>query len=108
MSRNLAAAVPLMDRLSGQACISVSRMRESLNTFIEMFSAMNPTSISRAEAAARAASRDQIDLQEARLWDRARLNLLLLYGGRRGGVNSSQSSGNSSTTSPFGSGEIEI
>jgi len=69
---------------------------------------MNPTLISRAEATARAATRDQINLQESRLWDRARLNLLLLYGGRRGGVNNGQSSGNSSTTSPFGSGDVEI
>jgi len=69
---------------------------------------MNPTSVSRAEGIARAASRDQIDLQESRLWDRARLNLLLLYGGRRGGVNSVPSPGTNSTASPFGSGDIEL
>jgi len=69
---------------------------------------MNPTSVYRAEGAARAATRDQVDLQESRLWDRARLNLLLLYGGRRGGVITGQSPSSSGISNPFASSDLEI
>jgi hypothetical protein len=48
-----------------------------------------------------------VDLQESRLWDRARLNLMLLYGGHRGGSNG-QGNANSIVTCPFGNGAIEI
>jgi hypothetical protein len=33
-----------------------------------------------------------MDMQESRLWDHARFNLMLLYGGRRGGGNNVQGS----------------
>jgi len=46
-------------------------------------------------------------LQESRLWDRARLNLMLLYGGHRGGSNG-QGNGSGVATSPFGNGVVEI
>jgi len=68
---------------------------------------MNPTAVSRTEGSARAIVREQADLQESRLWDRARLNLMLLYGGHRGGSNG-QGNGNGVATSPFGNGVVEI
>src|SRR4051794_41863137 len=46
---------------------------------------MNRTTIPRTDAPGRAVVSDSIDLREARLWDRARLNLRLLYSGRREG-----------------------
>jgi len=69
---------------------------------------MNTTSVNRAEGPARAAIRDQIDLHEARLWDRARLNLMLLYGGRRGGLGCGQGNAASAVGTPFGNGELEL
>ncbi|MFO0890733.1 MAG: hypothetical protein U0790_16510 [Isosphaeraceae bacterium] len=69
---------------------------------------MNPTSVSRAEGPGRAVVRDQIDLQESRLWDRARLNLMLLYGGRKGGYVNSQVSASGGSGSPFGPTDLEI
>jgi len=69
---------------------------------------MNPTSISRAEGPGRAVVRDQIDLQESRLWDRARMNLMLLYGGRRGCGPSGQASASSTGKRPFGPGELDL
>ena len=69
---------------------------------------MNPTSVSRTEGPARAASRDQVDPHEARLWDRARLNLMLLYGGRRGGLGCGQGNAASAVGTPFSNGELEL
>ena len=69
---------------------------------------MNPTLVTRTEGPARAASRDQVDLHEARLWDRARLNLMLLYGGRRGGLGCGQGNAASAVGTPFGNGELEL
>lgn len=68
---------------------------------------MNPTAVSRTDGSARTTVREQADLQESRLWDRARLNLMLLYGGHRGG---STGQGNASgvSTCPFGNGAVEI
>jgi len=68
---------------------------------------MNPTPVPRTEGSARAIVREQADLQESRLWDRARLNLMLLYGGQRNG---STGQGNASgiATCPFGNGVVEI
>jgi hypothetical protein len=63
---------------------------------------MNPTSISGIQGSARAVVRDQLSLEEARLWDRARVNLVLLYGGRRACRGHGQASGTKSGTSPFG------
>jgi hypothetical protein len=60
---------------------------------------MNRKSIPRCKGQARAVAAVQSSFQEARLWNRARLNLNLLYGGRRladcdeqGGVNNGVSS----------------
>jgi hypothetical protein len=69
---------------------------------------MNPTSESPAEGPSRAAIRDQIDLHEARLWVRARLNLLLLYGGRRGSLGYAQANTGSGGGAPFGNGELAL
>jgi hypothetical protein len=52
--------------------------------------------------------RDQIDLQESRLGDRARLNLTLLYGGRRGGGASGPSSGSGGGVHPFGPSDLDF
>ena len=60
---------------------------------------MNRTTIPRTDAPGRAAVSDSIDLREARLWDRARLNLTLLYSGRREGDGSSSTTVNSGTGS---------
>jgi len=77
-------------------------------SYLESISLMNPTSVSRAEGPGRAAARDQLDVQESRLWDRARLNLMLLYGGRRGGGVSGQIGASSVGTSSFGPVDMEI
>jgi len=71
---------------------------------------MNPTSVKRAEGTARAAIRDQIDPHEARLWDRARLNLMLLYGGlyagRRGGLGCGQADTGGGGDNPLSQGDL--
>jgi hypothetical protein len=69
---------------------------------------MNPTSVTQTEGPARTAIRDQVDLHEARLWDRARLNLMLLYGGRRGGLGCGQGNAASGGGTRFGRGELEL
>jgi hypothetical protein len=76
-------------------------------TSFEKNTVMNPTAVSRTEGSARTAVREQADLQESRLWDRARLNLMLLYGGQRGGSNG-QGNASGVATSPFGNGVVEI
>ncbi len=68
---------------------------------------MNSTAISRADGSPRTAVRDQADLQESRLWDRARLNLMLLYGGHRS-CSTGQSNASGIATQPFGNGVVEI
>ena len=69
---------------------------------------MSGVPISRSEGTARNVARDVLDIQEARLWDHARLNLLLLYGGRRGGGCNAHGSGNDAATSPFGNREADV
>ena len=69
---------------------------------------MNATSISRTEGPAGASIVDQFDFQETRLWDRARSNLMLLYGGRRRGGGSGQGAVNTSGNSLFGNGDLKI
>ena len=69
---------------------------------------MNATSISRTEGPAGASIVDQFDFQETRLWDRARSNLMLLYGGRRGGGGSGQGAVNTSGNSLFGNVDLKI
>jgi len=76
-------------------------------TSFEKNTVMNPTPVPRTEGSARAIVREQADLQESRLWDRARLNLMLLYGGHRGGSNG-QGNGSGVATSPFGKRVVEI
>jgi len=76
--------------------------------FAEIIRPMNPSSISRTEGTAGAAARDQADLQETRLWDRARSTLLLLYGGRRGGGGTGQGVPNNGGNSFFGNIDLEI
>jgi len=73
-----------------------------------MIQLMNPTSISRAEGPAGAVIGDQFEFQEARLWDRARSNLLLLYGGRRGGAGNGQVVVNTSGGGFFGNVDMKI
>jgi hypothetical protein len=53
-------------------------------------------------------TRDQLDSQESRLWDRARLNLMLLYGGRRGTSSTEQVSGSGGIAGPFGNVVLDI
>jgi hypothetical protein len=60
---------------------------------------MNRTTIPRTDAPGRAIASDSIDLREARLWDRARLNLTLLYSGRREGDSRASTSVNSGSGS---------
>ena len=69
---------------------------------------MDATSPSRVNGSARAVIRDQIDLQESRLWDRARFNLMLLYGGRRGGITIPPASTAVGGSAPFGAVDVEI
>ena len=68
---------------------------------------MNATSISRTEGPAGASVVDQFDFQETRLWDRARSNLMLLYGGRRGAV-AGQGAVNTGGNSLFGNVDLKI
>lgn len=63
---------------------------------------MDATSLSRIEGTARTAMRDHIDPQESRLWDRARFNLMLLYGGRRAGSNNAPGNPEAAGAAPFG------
>jgi len=69
---------------------------------------MNATSISRTEGPAGASIGDQFEFQETRLWDRARSNLMLLYGGRRGAGNAVQAAVNPSGKSLFGNVDLKI
>jgi len=68
---------------------------------------MNPTAVPRTEGSVRVIVREQADLQESRLWDRARLNLKLLYGGHRG-ASDGQGNGSGVAASPFGNGVVEV
>lgn len=76
-------------------------------TSFEKYTVMNPTAVSRTEGPARVAVREQPDLQESRLWDRARLNLMLLYGGHRSGSNG-QGNASGIVSCPLGNGAVEI
>jgi len=69
---------------------------------------MNSTSISRAEGPAGASIGDQFEFQETRLWDRARSNLMLLYGGRRGGGSTGQGAGNNGGNALFGNVDLKF
>ena len=69
---------------------------------------MNRTTVPRTDAPSRAVVSDSIDLREARLWDRARLNLTLLYGGRRSGCSQGKSSAGEGGAPSFGSRSQEI
>ena len=74
---------------------------------------MNPTSIPRGDGQARAVAGEQRSFHEARLWDRARLNLMLLYGGRRSGACNGQGGVKKGgvkkgVSSSFGCGDLEI
>jgi hypothetical protein len=69
---------------------------------------MNPTSIPRGDGQARAVAGEQSSLHEARLWYRARLNLMLLYGGRRSGACNGQGGVKNGVSSSFGSGDLKI
>ena len=82
-------------------------MSDLIRTSFEKNTVMNPTAVPRTEGSAPAIVREQADLQESRLWDRARLNLMLLYGGHRGGSNG-QGNGSGVATNPFGNGVVEI
>ncbi len=44
---------------------------------------MNPTSIARTDVAPPRSVRKRLDQLEAQMWDRARMNLMLLYNGSR-------------------------
>lgn len=68
---------------------------------------MNPPAVSRTEGSSRTAARDQCDLLESRLWDRARLNLMLLYGGHRS-VSDAQGNPSGIANCPFVTGQVEI
>jgi len=74
----------------------------------EVWQVMNPTSIPRGDGQARAVAAEQSSFQEARLWDRARLNLMLLYGGRRSGVCNGQSGVKNGVSVSLGCGDLEI
>jgi hypothetical protein len=69
---------------------------------------MNPTSIPRGDGQARAVAGEQSSFPEARLWDRARLNLMLLYGGRRPGGCHGPGVVKNGVSSSFGCGDLEI
>jgi hypothetical protein len=69
---------------------------------------MNPTSLSRVEGPAGSAIADPFEFQESRLWDRARSNLTLLYGGRRGGSGAGQVTVNTSGSGLFGNVDLKI
>jgi hypothetical protein len=68
---------------------------------------MNPTSIPRSDGQARAVAGEQSSFHEARLWDRARLNLLLLYGGRRSVACTGKGGVKNGVRSSFGWGDLE-
>ena len=74
----------------------------------EVWQAMNPTSIRRGDGQARAVAGEQSSFHEARLWDRARLNLMLLYGGRRSGACNGQGGVKNGVSSSFGCGDLKI
>jgi hypothetical protein len=69
---------------------------------------MNASTVSRTEGPAGASIGDQFDFQETRLWDRARSNLMLLYGGRRGGGSPGQGTANNGGNSLFGNVDLNI
>jgi len=69
---------------------------------------MNATSISRTEGPAGASIGDPFEFQETRLWDRARSNLMLLYGGRRGAGSALQGVVNPGGKSLFGNIDLKI
>ncbi|MGC8640373.1 MAG: hypothetical protein ACP5XB_10915 [Isosphaeraceae bacterium] len=69
---------------------------------------MDAASLSRVEGIARSAPKDPIDSQESRLWDRARFNLMLLYGGRRGGDNNAQGTTAIMTGGAFATVDLDI
>jgi len=73
----------------------------------EIMPLMNASSISHVEGPGRVVVRDETDLLESRLWDRARLNLLLLYGGLRGGATNAKSANTTGGIGPFISSETK-
>jgi hypothetical protein len=73
-----------------------------------MLHPMNPTSLSRVEGPAVSVIADPIEFQDSRLWDRARSNLTLLYGGRRGGSGGGQVTVNTAASGLFGNVDLKI
>jgi hypothetical protein len=69
---------------------------------------MNPTSLSRVEGPAPSVISDPLEFHESRLWDRARSNLMLLYGGRRGGSSAGQVTANTTGSGLFGNVDLKI
>jgi hypothetical protein len=69
---------------------------------------MNATSMTRAEGTTGAVIGDPFEFQETRLWDRARSNLLLLYGGRRGGRSPGQATVSNNGSGLFGNVDLKI
>jgi len=69
---------------------------------------MNSPSINLTEGSNGATAGDPFDFQQTRLWDQARSNLLLLYGGRRRGVSPSQVVVSNSGTGIFGNVDLKI
>jgi hypothetical protein len=51
---------------------------------------------------------DPFEFQESRLWDRARSNLMLLYGGRRGGSGAGQVTANTTGSGLFGNVDLKL
>ena len=70
----------------------------------EVWQVMNPTSIPRGDGQARALAGERSNFHEARLWARAKLNLMLLYGGRRSGACNGQGGVKNGVSSSFGYG----
>jgi hypothetical protein len=69
---------------------------------------MNPLSMFRTDGPSGAALREPINFYEARLWDRARLNLTLLYGGQRGGGRPASGAGRNPETCGVGHRDPEL
>jgi hypothetical protein len=62
---------------------------------------MNPTSIARTDAAPARSARQRQDQLEARMWDRARMNLMLLYNGGRTAGSTAQAASPATLVGPL-------
>jgi len=69
---------------------------------------MNPISIARTDVAPTRSVRHRLDQLEAQMWDRARMNLMLLYNGSRIDVATSRDAAPATLVGPLAVSNPEI